>query len=302
MKIVSLLPSATEIVHALGRGQDLAGVTFECDFPLAARADAEIVVGGLDTVHMDPLEIDLLVRARIAAGEQLYDLDADRLRRIDPDTILTQDLCRVCAVPAGQVDDALATIGCHADVITLDPHTLDDVLATILTIGAATAADAAAAALVASLRDRLAAVRAAVAGAPRPRVFVLEWSDPPFVSGHWVPELVDAAGGQPVLCEPGARSHPTDWATISAADPEVVVVSPCGFDTAGAAQQGRAVLDQLPARAAVWAVDANSYVVRPGPRLIDGVEIFAGILHPDRWPAPATERAVRLDRPADDRA
>ncbi|MEO5900797.1 MAG: ABC transporter substrate-binding protein [Ilumatobacteraceae bacterium] len=294
MKIVSLLPSATEIVHALGRGHELAGVTFECDFPLSARADAQIVVGGLDTLHLDPLEIDRLVRAKIAAGEQLYELDAERLRSIAPDTILTQDLCRVCAVPAGQVDDALAAIGCHAAVVTLDPHTLDDVLATIGAIGAATDAEAAATELVVELRERLRLVGSAVDGVTRPRVFVLEWSNPPFVSGHWVPELVGAAGGEPVLCEPGARSHPTDWAAIADARPDVVVVAPCGFDAAGAARQGADVLERLPPAAQVWAVDANAYIVRPGPRLVDGVELLAGLLHPDRWPAPQTDRAIRL--------
>jgi iron complex transport system substrate-binding protein len=269
-------------------------VTFECDFPLDARADAEIVVGGLDTSDMDPLEIDLLVRARIAAGEQLYELDLERLRRIEPDTILTQDLCRVCALPAGHVDDALAMIGCHANVITLDPKTLDEVLTTILTIGEATGANEAATSLVAGLRGRLRAVRAAVTDAPRQRVFVLEWSDPPFVAGHWIPDLVEAAGGQPVLCEPGTRSHPTDWPTITAARPDVVVIAPCGFDTIGAAQQAGDVLHRLPPASAVWAVDANSYFVRPGPRLVDGVEVLAGILHPDRWPAPPTKQATRI--------
>jgi iron complex transport system substrate-binding protein len=292
---VSLLPSATEIVYALGIGDQLAGVTFECDFPLGARADAQVVVGGLETAHLDPLEIDSLVRAQIAAGAQLYTLDADRLRAIGPDTILTQDLCRVCAVPAGQVDDALAAIGCRATVVTLDPHTLDDVLTSIETVGAATASTAAAAALVGSLRDRLHAVRTCVAAAPRrPRVFVLEWCEPPFVAGHWVPELVDAAGGQPVLCEPGARSYPTEWAAIDGSAPDVVVVAPCGFDVAGAAEQGADVLDRLPAVAEVWAVDANAYIVRPGPRLVDGVELLAGLLHPGLWPAPATDRAIRL--------
>ncbi|MCU1504442.1 MAG: hypothetical protein JWM12_3796 [Ilumatobacteraceae bacterium] len=294
MKIVSLLPSATEIVHALGMGDQLAGVTFECDYPLEARSSASIVVGGLETNGLGPLQIDELVRARVAAGEQLYTLDAERVRAIDPDMILTQDLCRVCALPAGQVDDALAAIGCRADVITLDPHTLDDVLDSIERIGAATRSSGPAAALTARLRRRLDDVRSAVASAPRRRVFVLEWSAPPFVAGHWVPELVHAAGGDAVLCEPGARSHPTDWAAIGAAHPQVVVVAPCGFDTAGAAKQAAEVLHLLPPAAEVWAVDANAYIVRPGPRLVDGVELLAGLLHPDHWPAPPRDRSVRL--------
>ncbi len=294
MKIVSLLPSATEIVYALGLGDQLAGVTFECDYPLHARADAQVVVGGLDTADLDPLEIDRLVRARIDAGEQLYTLDVERLRAIGPDTILTQDLCRVCAVPAGQVEDALAALHCHADVVTLDPHTLDDVLATIELVGAATVSSGPAAALVAALRARVDSVRRSVAGAARPRVFVLEWCDPPFVSGHWVPELVDAAGGEPVLSEPGERSHPTDWASIAAVDADIVVIAPCGFDTDGAARQGAAALHHLPGSAHVWAVDANAYIVRPGPRLVDGIELLAGIFHPDLCPAPPPGRAVRL--------
>ena len=228
-----------------------------------------------------PDAIDALVREKIAAGDDLYRLDEDRFRLCDPTHVLTQDLCRVCALPAGEADAAMARLGCTADVTTLDPHTLDDVLATITETGRALGVTDRAETMVAALRRRLAAVARRVDGKPRPRVFVLEWSDPPFLSGHWVPDLVAAAGGEAVLARAGERSVPTDWATITAHDPDIVVVAPCGFDLDGATSQATSVLDRLPDRAEVWAIDADGLVVRPGPRLVDGVEALANIVHPD---------------------
>ena len=292
VRIVSLIPSATEIAFALGVGDRVVGVTFECDFPPDPRVGRTVVVGGLDTHGLDAAAIDQAVRDKVAAGELLYTLDADAFRALDPDVVLTQDLCRVCALPSGQVDEAMDRLGCSADVVNLDPHTLDDVLATIGVVGAAVGAVTEAATLVGLLRQRLADVAVAVAESAPPRVFVLEWPDPPFVAGHWVPELVEAAGGQAVLARAGERSVPTTWDEIAAIDPDVVVVSSCGFDVHGSADHARAVLAHLPARAIVWAIDANGLIVRPGPRVIDGVETLAAMLHGVGELDP--ERAVRI--------
>ena len=285
MRLVSLLPSATEIVYALGLGDDLVGVTFECDEPPAARAEKTVVVGGRDTRGMTPGEIDGYVRGQLAAGADLYTLHADALAGLDPDLILTQDLCRVCALPSGHVQDALGYLGCRADVLSLDPHTLDDVLASILAVGQATGTAGRAARLVGELRGRLARTAARTAGRRRPRVAVVEWTDPPFTAGHWVPDLVHAAGGEPVAAHPGAKSRPTGWPAIAATAPEFVIVAPCGYHLPGAIEQAASVARALPS-AAVWAIDADGLVVRPGPRLVDGVDAMASILHPDQRAAP----------------
>jgi iron complex transport system substrate-binding protein len=279
VRIASLIPSATEIAFALGLGDDVAGVTFECDYPPDPRVGRSVLVGGLDTHGRTSAEIDAMVRDRVAAGENLYQLDEQAFRTIDPNVVLTQDLCRVCALAGTDVEAAMTRLGCEAAVVTLDPHTLDDILDGIGAVGAATGSAERAAELVGSLRDRLQAVARLVAGRPRPRVFMLEWPDPPFVAGHWVPELVDAAGGEAVLSRPGERSVPTTWPDIVEVDPDIVVVASCGFDLNGTCEHAREVLDQLPARAAVWAVDANAVIVRPGPRVVDGVEMLAAVLH-----------------------
>src|SRR6185369_15090990 len=190
MRVVSLLPSATEIVYALGLGDQLVGVTFECDEPPTARVDKTVVVGGRDTRGMTPAQIDDYVRSQLGAGGDLYTLHADALADLRPDLILTQDLCRVCALPSGQVTDALDYLGCRADVVSLDPYTLDEVLGTMLAVGARAGVPERANDLVLGLRARLARVAAAVVGRPRPRVAVVEWVDPPFPAGHWVPDLV----------------------------------------------------------------------------------------------------------------
>ena len=282
MRIVSLLPSTTEIIFDLGLGDQLLGVTFECNFPPEARQGREIVVGGIDTKHLTPLEIDELVRARLAAGDELYSLDDEALARCNPDLILSQDLCRVCAVPSGEVDLAVARLNCHATVLQIDPHTLIEVIDSIQTVANAAGVPERGQILVASLHGRLADLRqrtnAHIAGKARPTVFVLEWIEPPFVGGHWVPDLVEAAGGQPVLAFPGERSVPTTWEDIRAVDPDHIIVAPCGFGLSGAVEQAQLVLDQMPTRAAVWAIDADAVVVRPGPRLVDGVQALASAL------------------------
>jgi iron complex transport system substrate-binding protein len=293
MRLVSLLPSATEIVYALGLGDDLVGVTFECDEPATARAEKTVVVGGRDTRGMTPTEIDEYVKSQLAAGEELYTLHSDALAGLDPQLILTQDLCRVCALPSGHVSDALDYLGCRADVLSLDPYTLDEVLGTILAVGVRTGVPERAERLVAALRDRLAMVAAAVAGRPRPRVAVVEWVDPPFTAGHWVPDMVTAAGGEPVAARPGARSVQTTWAEFADAAPDLLLVSPCGFHLDGAAAQAETAARHLPG-VPVWAVDGDGLVVRPGPRLVDGVETIAAILHPGAVPPPAPAAAVQV--------
>ncbi|MFG2167506.1 ABC transporter substrate-binding protein [Micromonospora chersina] len=293
MRLVSLLPSATEIVYALGLGDELVGVTFECAVPPGYRTGTTIVVGGRDTRGMSPGEIDAYVKGQLAAGSDLYTLHAGALAGLDPDLILTQDLCRVCALPSGRVADAVDHLGCRAEVLSLDPYTLADVLDTILAVGAAARVPDRAEALVDALRGRLAAVRAAVAGRTRRRVAVVEWVDPPFGAGHWIPDLVEAAGGEPVATHPGARSTPTTWAALRAARPEVVLVAPCGFHLDGAASQAAGVAARFP-DAEVWALDADGLIVRAGPRLVDGAEAIAAILHPDAVPAPPPDAARRV--------
>ena len=297
MRVVSLLPSATEIVYALGLDDQLVGVTFECDEPARARQDKTVVIGGRDTSGMTPGAIDAYVRDQLAAGQDLYTLRADALAALAPELILTQDLCRVCALPAGQVTDALDYLGCTAEVVSLDPRRLDDVLATILTIGRHAGAPQRAEDLVAALRRRLAAVADRVCGqvaaGHRPAVAVVEWVDPPFTAGHWVPDLVTAAGGRPVAAEAGGRSEPASWEQIAAARPDLVVVAPCGFGLDDAAAQAEQAVRQLPG-IPVWAIDADGLVVRPGPRLVDGVEALTAIVHPEAAAAVPAGRIRRI--------
>jgi iron complex transport system substrate-binding protein len=242
------------------------------------------VVGGRDTTGMTPGEIDSYVRAQRAAGADLYTLHARALADLQPDLILTQDLCRVCALPSGQVEQALAYLGCQAEVLSLDPHTLGDVLDSILAVGRRADVPDRAARLVDGLRARLARTAAAVAGRPRSAVALVEWVDPPFTAGHWIPDMVTAAGGQPVAARPGAPSVTTTWAAIAAEAPEFVIVAPCGYHLPGAIEQAHAAARALPG-IPVWAIDADGIIVRPGPRLIDGVEAIASILHPEAVPA-----------------
>jgi len=295
MRIVSLLPSATEIVFALGCGDQVVGVTFECDYPPAARTRRVVSTSALPE-GLTPSEIDAVVSERIAAGEDLYRLDRDALAELDADLVLTQDLCAVCAVDVSEVDDALEYLGCRADVLTLDPRTLDEVLASIATVGDRLGAADAARSLTDSLQSRLDALAVTLDGVRRPPVLVLEWTDPAFSAGHWVPDLATAGGGTPVLADPGHDSRRLDWDMVASSGAEVVVVAPCGYHLDAAAELGFALLQQgrIPDGAAVWAVDADSYFVRPGPRVVGGAEIVAGILHHDLVGAPEPLTARRL--------
>lgn len=282
MRIVSLLPSATEILFAVGAGAHVVGVTFECDYPPEARR-CRVVSNTSLPEGLSPREVDHFVRARMAAGEDLYTLDEGALRDINPDLVVTQDLCAVCAVDVSEVDKALEHLGCRAEVLTLDPMTLDEVLSSIETVGRATSQRENAAALLTSLRHRLEQVARAVAARRRPRLAMLEWTDPPFSSGHWVPDMVTAAGAAPVLGTSGERSQQIEWDAVAVARPDVIVVAPCGYRLEGATKLAEDVISSgvLPPHVPVWAVDADAAFVRPGPRLIDGIETLAHIAHPD---------------------
>ncbi len=295
MRIVSLLPSATEILFDLGLGDDVVGVTFECDFPAEARSKRIVSTSALPE-GLSPIEIDTVVKERIAAGDDLYRLDRGAFSEIDPELVITQDLCAVCAVDVSEVDDALAYLACTADVLTLDPQTLPEVIESIGATGRATGREERAAQIVAGLRERLDRVRASVSGAPRRRTLVLEWTDPAFTGGHWVPGMVEAAGGESVLGFPGADSQGVEWERIVDSGAEVVIVSPCGFRLDGAADLAQQVIDaeRVPPEAEVWAIDADAVVVRPGPRVVDGVEVMASILHPGRCVDPSPGLAKRL--------
>ena len=281
MRIVSLLPSTTEILFAIGAGDDVVGVTFECDFPLEARTRTIVSTSAMPE-GLAPAAIDAFVAEAMRVGEDLYHLEEGALAGLDADLVVTQDLCAVCAVDVSVVDDALAHLGCTAEVLTIDPHTLDEVLSSIEALGKATGHQPEAEALVATQRARLTAVKARVADLRRPRVMLLEWTDPPFAPGHWVPEMIDAAGGEPLLGTAGAKSERVTWDAITAASPELVVVAPCGYDRAGSQSLADALVasGRLPSGVLVHAVDANASWARPGTRLVDGIEELAGLLHP----------------------
>jgi iron complex transport system substrate-binding protein len=307
VRIISLLPSATEIVFALGLGDQLEGVTFECDHPPEARGKPVVSSSGLE----EGLAIDAIddaVSAATADGSPLYRLDERRIAEIAPDLILTQDLCRVCAVPSGDVDEALGRLGCTAEVLSLDPHTLDEVIDDIERVGSATGTKDMASVVTASLRARLAAVDAAVslrgvgrfgADAERAKVLVLEWIDPPWGPGHWIPDMVERAGGESVLGNAGGHADATSWEAVTAAAPDIVVVAPCGYHLDAAAEQARAILPRLadtPAGRAgeVWAIDADAFVVRPGPRVVGGVELLSWIIGGAEGDAPIRDAVERV--------
>lgn len=279
MRIVSLLPSTTEIVFDLGLEAQLYGVTIECNWPAQAKTGREVVVGTFTNPAMSPGEIDAIVKERMAQGLDLYDLDDAALARCRPDLILSQDLCRVCAVASGDVEAAVARLNCDALVLQIDPQNLDQVIDSINTIAVAAGVSDRGQEITKSLHQRLDLVRERVLGRVRPRVFVLEWIDPPFGAGHWVPDIITAAGGEPVVCRPGQRSVQTTWDEIAEAKPDVVIVAPCGYGLEEAAKQAALISRNLPDSAEIWAIDADAVMVRPGPRLVDGVEVIAAMLH-----------------------
>lgn len=295
MRIVSLLPSTTEILFALGAGDKVVGVTFECDYPPEARR-CRIVSTSTLPQALEPAAIDRLVTERLAAGEDLYHLDRGALAGLDADLVVTQDLCAVCAVDVTEVNDALDYLACRAQVLTIDPRDLDEVLESIRTLGKTTGTQARADQLVAELSGRLDALQRRVGGRKRVPTLVLEWTDPPFAPGHWVPDMVTRAGGACVMGAAGRRSFRTTWAEITGAAPDVLVCAPCGFDLEASSRLAATVVASkvLPAGVPAWAVDANASFARPGPRLVDGVEALAAILHPDILGAPDPMLARRV--------
>jgi iron complex transport system substrate-binding protein len=297
MRIVSLLPSATEIICALGLGDSLVGVTHECDYPEAVRGRPVVTHSLLDHSESTSEEIDHAVRGQLHSGLSLYGLDRELLASLRPDLILTQALCEVCAVSYATVERAVRDVsaefgGLAPRVLSLEPNSLGDILATIAQVGGATGAERAADAVVAALSERIERVRAhAQALDARPRVACLEWIDPPYGPGHWLPELVALAGGTPGLGVAHAESRRITWGDIIAFAPEVIVVMPCGFDLEQTTAEALRVLPRrtgwvaLPAvrGGRAYAVDGNAYFSRPGPRIVDSLELLAELIHPDHF-------------------
>jgi iron complex transport system substrate-binding protein len=304
VRIVSLLPAATDLVVTLGLAGDLVGRTHECDWPPGALEHAAVVTRTALADGLTSREISAAVAAdRVHAGSSLYALDEAALAALDPDLILTQELCEVCAVSYGRVADAVRVAETGPRLVSLEPTTLAEVLGTLTTVGALTGRSAEAALALADAERRLAAVAAAVAGRPRPRVVVLEWLDPVWPVGHWVPEQVAAAGGTEVLGTAGAHTDPVEWDAVLAAAPEVLVLAPCGFPPQRTladlpALAARPGWSSLPAVRAgrVWVVDGPAYYNRPGPRVVRGVEVLAHVLHGIGTAAPA--EAVSVVPPA----
>jgi iron complex transport system substrate-binding protein len=288
VRIASLVPSATEMLFALGLGDQVVAVTHECDYPPEAESKRHLT-RSLVPEGLSAGEIDAEVRRLTGEGRHLYELDEPALRELDVDLIVTQAVCEVCAVSYDDVVAVAARLPSTPRVISLDPANLDEVIADMERLGEAAGVPEHAAALRSELERRLGSVRAAVAGAVAPRVLALEWLDPPFIGGHWVPEMIEIAGGRDVLGIPGQKSRTADWDEIAGCPSEVLVAMPCGWNAA----QARAEVESHAGRVAaigvreIWAVDAAASFSRPGPRLVEGTELLAHLLHPDRVEAPA---------------
>ena len=272
-----MLPSATEIVALLGAADRLVGVSEECDWPPEVRSVPVVTTSRVDAAQLTSTQIDGAVRNAVADGQSLYAVDAELLDELEPDLVITQDLCTVCAV---STDDVVRV--CDVETLSLDPHTLDEIAASVEAVGARLGLPERGLEIARRMRETIAATTAHVAGLPRRRIFVAEWLDPPFASGHWVPEMVAAAGGDDVLGRPGEPSFTTSWDAVSATEPELIVVAACGFDARRAAEEAAGI--DLPAAAV--AVDANAYYSRPSPRLAEGVRQLAHLLHPTAAPNP----------------
>jgi iron complex transport system substrate-binding protein len=297
MRIVSLVPHATELLFALGLGDQVVGVTHECDHPAEALERRHVTADRLPA-GLGAAEIDAAVRAATERGEAIYALDEDALHDLHPDLIVTQALCAVCAVSVDDVRAVAERLEPVPNVVSLDPKTYGETLADVRTVATLTDATAAGVALVARTGRRVEAVERAVADvARRPRVAAIEWFDPVFVAGHWTPQLIEMAGGTDVLGFAGEHSEQTTWEAVAAAEPDVVIAMPCGYDAERSREEARRHAEELRRVGAgeVVAVDAAAYFSRPGPRLVDGLELLAHILHPDRVPsAPGEALAVEL--------
>jgi iron complex transport system substrate-binding protein len=296
MRIASLVPSATEMLFALGLGRSVVGVTHECDFPPGA-SDLPHLTRSVIPAGLPAAEVDREVRERTERGESIYALDEDLLHELQPDLIVTQQVCEVCAVAFDDVRALAERIDSQPRVISQDPSTLGEVLADVRRLGEAAEATEAADDLLDDAAERLDAVQDAVETADPLRVAALEWLDPVFVGGHWVPQMIELAGGEDVLGFPGERSRTIDWSELAGARPEVVVSMPCGYYAEQAAAETMEHAERLAALRPqlVVAVDAAAYFSRPGPRLVDGVELLGHLLHPDRVEAPPERRAIELD-------
>ena len=281
MRICSLLPSATEIVAVLGLADRLVGVSAECDWPPQVRGLPVVSAARIDTRELGSLEIDGAVREAIADGRSLYAIDEELIDALGPDLILTQDLCEVCAVSATEVRGLCKV---EAEIVSLDPRTIAEIEEGVLRLAERLGVPDRGAAVVAEMGAKCVRVRELVAGLKRRRAFVAEWLDPPFAAGHWVPEMVELAGGEAVLGRAGQASFPSTWEAVRERSPELVVLAPCGFDAARAAREAN--LPPLACR--VVAVDANAYFSRPAPRVADGVAQLAFLLHPEVVPDPGS--------------
>jgi iron complex transport system substrate-binding protein len=288
VRIASLVPSSTEMLFALGLGDSVVAVTHECDFPADAARKPHltrtVIPAGLSA-----REIDAEVKRVTGEGRSLYELDVERLAELDVDLIVTQAVCEVCAVSFDDVVAVAARLPSRPEVISLDPSTLSEVLADVERLAEAAEVPEAGRDLRAGLEARLAATREQVGDAPRPTVLALEWLDPPFLGGHWVPEMIEVAGGETLLSQAGEKSREVSWDDLRGLRPDVVVAMPCGYYVEEARRQADRHLDKLAAmgRPRIWAVDAASSFSRPGPRLVDGIELLAALLHPDRADLPS---------------
>ena len=297
MRIVSLVPHATELLFALGLGADVVGVTHECDYPPQAlkrlRVTRDVLPAGLSAP-----EIDAAVGERTLEGQAIYELDDRALERLAPELIVTQQLCPVCAVSYEEVAELAQKLPSRPRVIALDPRTLGETLGDVRTVAEATDRREAGIGLVRDAASRIDRVKLAVRAQPRVRVAALEWLDPVYVAGHWTPQMIELAGGEDVLGLPGERSEVVTWDAVASARPQVVVVMPCGYDAPRAREEARTYLRELTGLGAerIVAVDASAYFSRPGPRLIDGIELLGHILHPQRLPdLPADARALAVE-------
>jgi iron complex transport system substrate-binding protein len=287
VRIVSLVPSATELLFALGLGDEVTAVTHECDYPPEAR-DRPRVTRDVIGPGLSAAQIDRAVRDLTEQGEAIYELDEPALVRLQPDLIVTQALCSVCAVSYEDVQEVAARLESSPNVVALDPHTIGEVLGDVRVLAEAADARDAGVDLVQDAASRIDRVKLAVRASEPVSVAALEWLDPVFTAGHWTPQLIEYAGGLDLLGMPGENSERRSWEEVAAARPEVVVVMPCGYDAERAAEEAYDYADELETLGArrVVAVDASAYFSRPGPRLIDGLELMAHILHPDRLPEP----------------
>jgi iron complex transport system substrate-binding protein len=282
MRIASLVPSATEMLFALGLGDSVVAVTHECDFPAQARALPHLTRTVLGE-GLNAREIDTAVKTTVGEGRALYELDEERLAELAPDLIVTQAICDVCAVSYEDVLEVAARLPSRPRVLQQDPSTLGEMLEDVIRLGETTGMESEAHLVRAELEGRLASVRAAVSGARAPRVIALEWLDPPFVGGHWIPEMISIAGGEDVAGPPGLKSPEVAWGALSGLNPDVVIAMPCGWYVSESHDQAIEHWDWIAKLGAnrVYAVDAASTFSRPGPRLVDGVELLGHVLHPD---------------------